>query len=48
MLNDYGANFGLGDEGAGDQRLPPVAPHASAAAKFLNVVLSFCRTACAW
>ena len=39
MLDDYSANFGLGDEGAGDQRLPPIALHASAAAKFLNVVM---------
>jgi len=36
MLDDHGANFGLGDEGAGDERLPPVAPHGSAAANFLN------------
>ena len=39
MLDDYGANFGFGDESAGDERLPPVAPHASPAATFLNVVM---------
>ena len=39
MLDDYGANFGFGDESAGDERLPPVAPHASPAANLLNVVM---------
>ena len=38
MLDDYGANFGFGDESAGDERLPPVAPHASPTANLLNAV----------
>jgi hypothetical protein len=39
-LDDYGADFGLGDKGAVDERLPAEAPNASTIAHFLHAVVN--------